>query len=127
MAHNISFGEGFPPETIGIVGVSKTERMIVPGYTGLRIFLMIKDSGFRGRIYPINPKFEEIDGMTRLVPIKNTLFGNDHSKAIGATFHHTRAYAPACALATGNDGVDTELIEMRHQWRTPEGTGRKFS
>jgi len=63
MALNNSFGQGFPPRSIGIVGVSEKEHMNVPGYTGLRIFRMIRDADFLGRVYPINPKVEDIDGV----------------------------------------------------------------
>ncbi|MCP4576162.1 MAG: CoA-binding protein, partial [Deltaproteobacteria bacterium] len=56
------FGENFPPESIGIVGVSRTGKTDVPGYTGLQIFRMFKEAGFKGRVYPINPKADKIDG-----------------------------------------------------------------
>ena len=57
------FGEGFPPKSIGIVGVSREGATTVPGYTGTRIFRLLKNAGFQGNIYPVNPKAEEIDGM----------------------------------------------------------------
>jgi len=63
MRINGSFGEGFPPRSIGVVGVSKDSSMNVVGYTGLRIFRMIKDAGFTGHVYPINPNIQDIDGM----------------------------------------------------------------
>ncbi len=57
------FGEGFPPRSIGVVGVSREGGTTVPGYSGLRIFRLLRDVGFEGRVYPINPKAEEIDGV----------------------------------------------------------------
>ena len=59
MSLDINFGEGFPPRSIGVVGVSKDSSMNVVGYTGLRIFRMIRDAGFLGHVYPINPHIEE--------------------------------------------------------------------
>ncbi len=56
------FGDGFPPESIGIVGVSRTVASDIPGYTGIQMFRMLKSCGFKGRVYPINPKADEIDG-----------------------------------------------------------------
>jgi acyl-CoA synthetase (NDP forming) len=57
------FGEGFPPESIGVIGVSREGKTTVPGYSGIRIFRLLRDVGFEGRVYPINPKAEEIDGV----------------------------------------------------------------
>jgi acyl-CoA synthetase (NDP forming) len=57
------FGEGFPPQSIGVVGVSREGATTVPGYSGIRIFRSLRDVGFEGRVYPINPKAEEIDGV----------------------------------------------------------------
>lgn len=56
------FGVGFPPRSIGIIGVSRSEGASAPGYTGLMIFRILREAGFRGRLYPINPKAREIDG-----------------------------------------------------------------
>jgi acyl-CoA synthetase (NDP forming) len=56
------FGEGFPPQSIAIVGVSRNEETRVPGYSGLRFFRSLRSSGYSGRLYPINPKTPEIDG-----------------------------------------------------------------
>ena len=47
----------FAPKTIAIVGASSTSEII--GNTFLR---RIKDYGFKGDIYPIHPKADEIDG-----------------------------------------------------------------
>ncbi|MBW1902948.1 MAG: CoA-binding protein [Deltaproteobacteria bacterium] len=62
-----SFGEGIPPKTIAIVGISSKRRDDLsghaPGYDGYMLFRMFRESGFRGRIYPINPKASDIDGV----------------------------------------------------------------
>ncbi len=63
LVENIRFGEGFPPKSIGIVGVSRSSTTAVPGYTGVRIFRLLKEYGFLGTVYPINPKAKEIDGV----------------------------------------------------------------
>jgi len=64
------FGERFPPKTIAIVGVSSKGGTSAPvggtgppGYTGLMLFRMLRESGFEGRVYPVNPKANEIDGV----------------------------------------------------------------
>lgn len=62
MTKNRSFGQGFPPQSVGIVGVSRNEDTRVPGYSGLKLFRNLRTSGYEGRLYPINPKAAEIDG-----------------------------------------------------------------
>ena len=60
------FGEGIPPKSIAIVGISRKQRDDfsghAPGYNGYMLFRMLRDSGFRGRIYPINPEAGDIEG-----------------------------------------------------------------
>ena len=62
-----SFGEGIPPKSVGIVGISSKQRDDfsghAPGYDGYMLFRILLDSGFRGRVYPINPKASDIDGV----------------------------------------------------------------
>jgi len=59
----VKFGEGFPPKTVAIVGVSRTEQMRHPGYTGSRLFRILREAGFKGSVYPVNPKADMIDGV----------------------------------------------------------------
>jgi len=47
---------------VGIVGVSRNENTHAPGYSGLKLFRNLRSSGYRGRVYPINPGTREIDG-----------------------------------------------------------------
>ncbi len=48
----------FKPEAIAVIGASPKEKSI--GYT---LVDNLKKDGFPGRIYPINPKYEEIQGL----------------------------------------------------------------
>lgn len=57
------FGDHFPPKTLAIVGVSRSDHMSHPGYTGSRLFGILREAGFHGRIYPVNPKADMIDGV----------------------------------------------------------------
>jgi acyl-CoA synthetase (NDP forming) len=63
MRDSWNFGEAFPPQAVAIVGVSRSETMHHPGYTGARLFRMLTESGFRGRLYPVNPKAGDINGV----------------------------------------------------------------
>jgi acyl-CoA synthetase (NDP forming) len=47
----------FSPQTIAVVGASKEE-----GKIGNTIMFNLKEAGFKGDIFPINPKEEEIFG-----------------------------------------------------------------
>ncbi|MFC1919711.1 acetate--CoA ligase family protein [Chloroflexota bacterium] len=57
------FERAFNPRTISIVGVSRTDKKQHPGGTGLGFFRRLRQLGFKGRIYPVNPKAEEIEGV----------------------------------------------------------------
>jgi len=57
-----SFGEGFPPKNIAIVGVSRNDQTSHPGYTGLGLLRMLKESGFQGHLYAVNPYATSIAG-----------------------------------------------------------------
>lgn len=48
----------FNPESVGIIGASKT-----PGKIGHAIVKNILNSGYRGGIYPVNPREAEIEGL----------------------------------------------------------------
>ncbi len=63
MTRNGGFGEAFPPKAIAIVGVSRNEHMNHPGYTGALLLRTFREAGFQGRVYPINPKAETIQGV----------------------------------------------------------------
>jgi acyl-CoA synthetase (NDP forming) len=48
--------KAFNPKAVAIVGVSRDDLNPPPGYTGLKILRLLKEAGFAGRLYPINPK-----------------------------------------------------------------------
>ena len=47
------------PNSIAVVGVSKEKSKI-----GSVIYNNVIEGGYRGKIYPVNPKYKEIDGNT---------------------------------------------------------------
>lgn len=52
----------FHPRAVAIVGVSRDDTNPPPGYTGLKILRLLRDAGFPGRLYPINPRATVIEG-----------------------------------------------------------------
>jgi acyl-CoA synthetase (NDP forming) len=48
---------------MAIVGVSEQSGSGAPGYTGSKIFRILREAGFEGRLYPVNPKLSQIDGV----------------------------------------------------------------
>jgi acetyl coenzyme A synthetase (ADP forming)-like protein len=59
----------FSPRSIAVIGASRT-----PGKLGYAILCNVKDSGFGGAIYPVNPGADEILGM-RCYPDLNAIEG----------------------------------------------------
>jgi acetyltransferase len=49
----------FAPESIALIGASRDHEKI-PG----RLLSMLRKNGYPGRLYPINPNYDEIDGLT---------------------------------------------------------------
>ncbi len=47
---------------MAIVGVPRSEANHPPGYTGFTFLRLLQQAGFEGRIYPVNPKAEVIQG-----------------------------------------------------------------
>lgn len=58
-----NFGDGFPPKTVAIVGVSRSEGISAPGYTGLGLLRILLKAGFPGSLYPVNPNASVIEGI----------------------------------------------------------------
>ncbi|MEM2929804.1 MAG: acetate--CoA ligase family protein [Thermoproteota archaeon] len=56
----------FNPESVAVIGASREE-----GKVGHRIFRNMVDSGFKGRLYPINPNAEEILGYRCYASVKD--------------------------------------------------------
>lgn len=63
MVWDNAFEVAFHPKTIAIVGVSNNPRGNHVGFNGLTTFCNIREQGFEGRIYPINPKVNEVHGV----------------------------------------------------------------
>lgn len=63
--------KAFNPRTIAIVGVSRDDKDPPPGYTGLTVLRLLKENGFPGRLYPVNPKAAIIDGMPAYASIRD--------------------------------------------------------
>ena len=63
MRDDPGFARMFNPRTIAIVGVSRSGETEHPGYTGSMFLRMLKDSGYKGRLYPVNPKASVIEGV----------------------------------------------------------------
>lgn len=62
MTRDSGLEQAFHPEAIAIVGVPRSDANHPPGYTGLTFLRLLKQAGFRGRIYPVNPKASMIEG-----------------------------------------------------------------
>lgn len=67
MAWIRGFEEAFNPRAVAIVGVSRSDRQRHPGGTGLSFLRRLRQLGFEGRIYPVNPNASEIEG-TKVYP-----------------------------------------------------------
>jgi acyl-CoA synthetase (NDP forming) len=63
--------KAFNPRTIAIVGVSRDDRNPPPGYTGLTVLRLLKENGFPGRLYPVNPNATVIDGIPAYPSIRS--------------------------------------------------------
>jgi len=53
----------FHPRSIAIVGVSRSDNQDVPGFTGLKFLRSYQGAGFKGHLYPINPKADSIENI----------------------------------------------------------------
>jgi len=66
MGKNISMQKLFEPKSIAIIGASSNQ-----GKVGYKILNNIKSAGFKGNVYPINPKADEILGYKAFSDIKD--------------------------------------------------------
>jgi len=57
MTTNSDISYFFKPKSIAVIGASAT-----PGKVGYNVLKNIIDSGYKGKLYPINPKTEKILG-----------------------------------------------------------------
>ena len=63
MTRGPALDQAFHAKSIAIVGVPRSELNHPPGYTGLTFLRLLRKGGFEGRIYPVNPKASEIEGL----------------------------------------------------------------
>ena len=56
----------FEPKTVAVIGASERENSV-----GSVIFRNILDAGYKGRLYPINPKHESIHGIAAYKSIED--------------------------------------------------------
>src|ERR1700733_2227459 len=49
----------FAPDSIALIGASRDHEKI-PG----RLLAMLRKNGYPGKLYPVNPNYGEIDGLT---------------------------------------------------------------
>jgi len=57
------FERAFDPRAVAVVGVSRSADKKHPGYSGLQFLRMLRGSGYKGQVCPVNPKADEIEGV----------------------------------------------------------------
>src|SRR5215813_429166 len=70
---------------------------------------------------------EEVNGVGGFVTVEHTLLDHDHAVAVGASIDDAGTHTAAGALTTGDKGIDTQVVQMPCQRRTPESAGRGFT
>ena len=90
----------FEPKTVAVIGASERENSV-----GSVIFRNILDSGFKGRLYPINPKHESIHGLAAYKSIED--IGARVELAIIATQPKT---VPEIVEQCGRSGIKNIII-----------------
>jgi len=70
---------------------------------------------------------KKVDGVSGFVTIEHALLDYDHPIPIGAAIDDAGAYTATSTLTTGDEGIDTQVVQVPHQWCTPESTGRGFT
>ena len=90
----------FEPKTVAVIGASERENSV-----GSVIFRNILDSGFKGRLYPINPKHESINGLAAYKSIED--IGARVELAVIATRPKT---VPEIVEQCGRSGIKNIII-----------------
>lgn len=90
----------FEPKTVAVIGASERENSV-----GSVIFRNILDSGFKGRLYPINPKHESIHGLAAYKSIED--IGARVELAVIATRPKT---VPEIVEQCGRSGIKNIII-----------------
>jgi acetyltransferase len=111
----------FAPKSIAIVGASDDLRKF-----GGKCFKKLVESGFKGEIYPINPKYSELGGYRCYPSVGECPTAPDHV-AISVSAEHVLKILEDCAakgtkfatvFTAGFAETGTQLgIEMQHQLR----------
>src|SRR5262245_47639815 len=70
---------------------------------------------------------EEVNGVGGFVTIEHALLDHDHAVAIGASIDDAGTHTTAGTLTAGDDGIDTQIVQMPCQRRSPESAGRGFA
>ena len=60
----------FHPQSIAIIGISRSEGNHPPGYTGNTFLSLLQKAKFEGRIYPVNPNASVIAGLKAYPSVK---------------------------------------------------------
>ena len=90
----------FEPKTVAVIGASERENSV-----GSVIFRNILDSGYKGRLYPINPKHESIHGIATYKSIED--IGARVELAVIATKPKT---VPEIVEQCGRSGIRNIII-----------------
>ena len=90
----------FEPKTVAVIGASERENSV-----GSVIFRNILDSGYKGRLYPINPKHEAIHGIAAYKSIED--IGARIELALIATRPKT---VPEIVEQCGRSGIKNIII-----------------
>ena len=90
----------FEPKTVAVIGASERENSV-----GSVIFRNILDSGYKGRLYPINPKHESIHGLAAYKSIED--IGARVELAVIATRPKT---VPEIVEQCGRSGIKNIII-----------------
>src|SRR6266404_847545 len=70
---------------------------------------------------------KEVDGVSGFVTIEHALLDHDHPIPVGTAINDASAHTATGTLTTGDEGIDTQVVQVPHQGRTPESTGRRFT
>jgi len=62
---DVNFEGFFDPKSVAVVGASRQK-----GKVGHEVLRNIVEGGFEGKIYPVNPKADEIDGLACFPDLK---------------------------------------------------------
>ena len=90
----------FSPRAVAVVGASNRELTI-----GYRIIENLLDFGFRGEVYPVNPKGGEIRGLKAYPSILDTPDPVDVAHIV-----IKNAYVPACIEDCARKGVKAAIV-----------------